>query len=73
MTKDKEEADGEDDTLAWRTWNQEEDGRSEDVKAGRSEAEELRMLRGDFVGSKKYHVPYRSGLDWTRQGVLSCA
>ncbi|KAH7359279.1 hypothetical protein B0T11DRAFT_113941 [Plectosphaerella cucumerina] len=73
MTKDKEEADGEDDTLAWRTWNQEEDGRSEDVKVGRSEAEELRMLRGDFVGAKKYHVPYRSGLDWTRQGVLSCA
>ncbi|KAH6682237.1 hypothetical protein F5X68DRAFT_155694 [Plectosphaerella plurivora] len=63
----------EDEALAWRAWDDGEDGRSEDVKAGRSEADESRMLRGDFVGAKKYLVPYRSGLDWTRQGVLSCA
>ncbi|KAH7140404.1 hypothetical protein B0J13DRAFT_608782 [Dactylonectria estremocensis] len=55
----------------WRTW-MDEDEISEDIRSGRTAADEVRILRGDFVG-KKYNVPFRSGLDWTRQGFLSCA
>ncbi|KAF4946771.1 hypothetical protein FGADI_10975 [Fusarium gaditjirri] len=55
---------------AWREWNN-EDQVSEDAKVERSALEEYRMLRGDFVG-ETYTVPIRSGLDWTREGVLSC-
>ncbi|KAF5681469.1 putative vegetatible incompatibility het-E-1 [Fusarium denticulatum] len=56
--------------LAWREWN-DEDGLSEDVKASRSATDEYELLRGDFVG-ETYSVPIRSGLNWTKEGVLSC-
>ncbi|KAL5605175.1 hypothetical protein FOVSG1_005322 [Fusarium oxysporum f. sp. vasinfectum] len=68
--------DGEDDggasgeKLAWREWDN-EDEVSEDVKAKRSATDEYDLLRGDFVG-ETYSVPIRSGLNWTKEGVLSC-
>jgi hypothetical protein len=32
------------------------------------------MLRGSFVDEdKRFNVPVRSGLDWTRKGFVSCA
>ncbi|KAM5367099.1 hypothetical protein ACJA88_011679 [Fusarium oxysporum] len=56
--------------LAWREWDN-EDEVSEDVKAKRSATDEYDLLRGDFVG-ETYSVPIRSGLNWTKEGVLSC-
>ncbi|KAG4279932.1 hypothetical protein FPRO06_11265 [Fusarium proliferatum] len=55
---------------AWREWR-DEDQSSEDVKAKRSASDEFRILRGEFVG-ETYSVPIRSGLDWTREGFLTC-
>ncbi|KAF5709686.1 putative vegetatible incompatibility het-E-1 [Fusarium globosum] len=55
---------------AWREWR-DEDQSSEDVKAKRSASEEFQILRGDFVG-ETYSVPIRSGLNWTREGFLTC-
>lgn len=63
------EEETEDKKQAWRAWADENET-SEDV--GRSTDEELRMLRGNFVVGTKYYVPFRSGLDWRRQGFLSC-
>ncbi|KAF5541860.1 vegetatible incompatibility het-E-1 [Fusarium mexicanum] len=54
----------------WREWS-DEDEVSEDVKASRSATDEYELLRGDFVG-ETYSVPIRSGLNWTKEGVLSC-
>ena len=68
--------DGEDDKgapgekLEWREWSN-DDELSEDVKASRSDTDEYMLLRGDFVG-ETYSVPIRSGLNWTKEGVLSC-
>ncbi|KAF4416312.1 vegetatible incompatibility HET-E-1 [Fusarium acutatum] len=56
--------------LTWREWS-DEDEVSEDVKASRSATDEYKLLRGDFVG-ETYSVPIRSGLNWTKEGVLSC-
>ncbi|SCO55805.1 probable vegetatible incompatibility protein HET-E-1 [Fusarium fujikuroi] len=56
--------------LTWREWSN-EDEVSEDVKASRSDTDEYMLLRGDFVG-ETYSVPIRSGLNWTKEGVLSC-
>ncbi|KAF4461756.1 vegetatible incompatibility HET-E-1 [Fusarium albosuccineum] len=70
---DDDEEGGPSEKQTWREWNGEEDGVSEDIKAGRSAADEWRMLRGDFVVGRKYWVSYRCGLDWTRQGFLSCS
>ncbi|KAF5620065.1 vegetatible incompatibility het-E-1 [Fusarium sp. NRRL 52700] len=56
--------------LTWREWS-DEDEVSEDVKASRSATDEYELLRGDFVG-ETYSVPIRSGLNWTKEGVLSC-
>ncbi|PCD29381.1 hypothetical protein AU210_011919 [Fusarium oxysporum f. sp. radicis-cucumerinum] len=56
--------------LAWREWDNEDDV-SQDVKAKRSATDEYDLLRGDFVG-ETYSVPIRSGLNWTKEGVLSC-
>lgn len=56
--------------LEWREWSN-EDEVSEDVKASRSDTDEYMLLRGDFVG-ETYSVPIRSGLNWTKEGVLSC-
>ncbi|KAG5799599.1 hypothetical protein H9Q69_001437 [Fusarium xylarioides] len=55
---------------AWREWR-DEDQSSEDFKAKRSASDEYQILRGDFVG-ETYSVPVRSGLDWTREGFLTC-
>ncbi|KAG5753659.1 hypothetical protein H9Q70_003673 [Fusarium xylarioides] len=56
--------------LTWREWS-DEDEASQDVKASRSATDEYELLRGDFVG-ETYSVPIRSGLNWTKEGVLSC-
>lgn len=54
----------------WRKWDPEIDEESEDLKRG---VDDARILRGDFVdGEKRFSVPIRSGLDWTRLGFLTC-
>ncbi|KAJ5170918.1 uncharacterized protein N7500_003701 [Penicillium coprophilum] len=55
----------------WRVWDPERDERSTDLKLG---VDYIRMLRGGFVDDeRKFDVPIRSGLDWTRKAYLSCA
>ncbi|KAJ5207447.1 hypothetical protein N7472_003895 [Penicillium cf. griseofulvum] len=55
----------------WRVWDSECDERSTDLKLG---VDYIRMLRGGFVDDeRKFEVPIRSGLDWTRKAFLSCA
>jgi hypothetical protein len=55
----------------WRVWDPECDERSTDLKLG---VDYIRMLRGGFVDDeRKFEVPIRSGLDWTRKAFLSCA
>lgn len=55
----------------WRIWDSEIDEESEDLKRG---IDEVRILRGCFVdGDKRFYVPIRSGLDWTRSGYLTCS
>ncbi|KAJ5370879.1 uncharacterized protein N7496_006971 [Penicillium cataractarum] len=54
----------------WRLWDSEIDEESEDLKRG---IDDMRILRGGFVdGDKRFYVPIRSGLDWTRSGYLTC-
>jgi hypothetical protein len=54
----------------WRVWDSETDEESEDLKRG---VDDLRILRGGFVDDeKRFYVPIRSGLDWTRTGYLTC-
>lgn len=54
----------------WRVWDSRIDEESEDLKRG---GDDLRILRGGFVDDeKRFYVPIRSGLDWTRTGYLSC-
>jgi len=54
----------------WKEWDDEVDSRSNDMK---KEGSLWEILRGGFVESgKSFSVPYRSGLDWTRKGYLSC-
>jgi hypothetical protein len=55
----------------WRAWDPNFDEESEDLKRG---VDEARILRGGFVdGDKRFYVPIRSGLDWTRTGYLTCS
>jgi hypothetical protein len=55
----------------WRAWDPKVDEESEDLKRG---VDEARILRGGFVdGDKRFYVPIRSGLDWTRTGYLTCS
>lgn len=55
----------------WRVWDPERDEKSTDLKLG---VDYVRMLRGGFVdGERRFDVPIRSGLDWTRKAFLSCA
>ncbi|KAJ5964931.1 uncharacterized protein N7479_004807 [Penicillium vulpinum] len=55
----------------WRVWDPERDGKSTDLKLG---FDYIRMLRSGFGdGERKFDVPIRSGLDWTRKVFLSCA
>ncbi|CAI7657657.1 unnamed protein product [Penicillium glandicola] len=55
----------------WRIWDPKCDEQSTDLKLG---VDYIRMLRGGFVDDeRKFDVPIRSGLDWTRKAFLSCA
>jgi hypothetical protein len=54
----------------WRRWDTETDERTPGLVNGTNQ---VAMLRGSFVDSeKRFNVPVRSGLDWTRKGFLSC-
>ncbi|KAF4339897.1 vegetatible incompatibility het-E-1 [Fusarium beomiforme] len=67
---DEKEGSGSEEKYAWRDWK-DDDLVSEDLLTKRSAADEYQMLRGDFVG-ETYSVPIRSGLNWTKVGVLTC-
>lgn len=55
---------------AWRDWDKESDGKSEDVKKQTLTAQKL---RGNFIESNKlFNVAVRGGADWKRVGILSC-
>lgn len=54
----------------WRVWDSTRDEQSDSLRCGFAS----RSLRGVFVdGDKRFHVPIRSGLNWTRKAFLSCA
>ncbi|KAI9658923.1 MAG: hypothetical protein M1821_001883 [Bathelium mastoideum] len=55
----------------WRAWHPQADSQSEELKAGK---DRCKMLRGTFVDAdKRFNVPIRSGLDWTKKAFLSCS
>lgn len=55
----------------WQEWEGDVDERSEELKAGKCT---YSMLRGTFVDAdKRFNVPIRSGLDWTKKAFLSCS
>jgi hypothetical protein len=59
--------DGED----WRDWDSTIDEQSEKLK---QENWTYNKLRGSFVATdRRFTVPVRSGLDWTKKAFLSCA
>jgi NACHT domain len=55
----------------WRDWDDAIDEQSEKLRQGNHTYEKL---RGSFVASdRRFTVPIRSGLDWTRKAFLSCS
>jgi hypothetical protein len=54
----------------WRDWDDIQDGQSEKLKSTHGT---YSQIRGSFIAAdRKFSVPIRSGLNWTRKGVLSC-
>lgn len=55
---------------SWRAWDQAADGA---LEGWDQEYDILSKLRGMYIDEgKKFQVPIRSGLDWTRKAFLSC-
>jgi hypothetical protein len=54
----------------WRSWDPATDECSEKLRDSEAIFE---MLRGSYVDpSRKFNVPIRSGLDWTKKAFVSC-
>lgn len=60
-----------DNNTAWRRWDATTDKETEE---DRTQKERVQRLRGSYVDAeKRFQVPVRSGLDWRRQAVITCA